>query len=536
MSQLEVNSNVVKLINMQSSHNIDEGGRSENNLYEMPPTEIVDSTRRQISSSFGNVAGNKKLAFASIAILCFINLINYMDRYTVAGVLIAIQKFYNLNDADAGLIQTSFICSYMIFAPIFGYLGDRYSRKWLIVGGISFWSATTLLGSFIPKGYFPWFLALRALVGVGEASYSTVAPTIIADLFSKTIRTRVLALFYFAIPVGSGVGYIVGAKIANIFGHWYWALRATPILGLLAIILAILFLRDPPRGEAEGGVHLTQTSIKEDLLYLSKNCSFIWSTFGFTCVAFATGALALWAPAYMNYAISLNSKSVSNLNVNVNIKFGIITCVAGISGVLLGSGLSQYLRKFNERADPLVCAAGMLGSTPFVFFGCIVAAKYTNLSWTLIFFGEMLLCMNWAIVADMLLYVVIPTRRSIAAATQILISHALGDATSPSIIGTVSDAINYTNDKSIIIKYISLQYALFITTFVLVIGGFCFLITALYIVNDKKRCTLIVKGLNYAESSEELDSNQETPSCCPFFKRRECPRPIYDGPSEDVIT
>lgn len=536
MSHLEVDNNVVKLRNMQSIENIDRGEGAEN-LLEMPSPEIVDSTRIAISSSFGNVAGNRKLAFASIAILCFINLINYMDRYTVAGVLLAIKKYYDLNDAEAGLIQTSFIVSYMIFAPIFGYLGDRYSRKWLIVGGITFWSATTLFGSFIPKGYFSLFLTFRALVGIGEASYSTVAPTIIADLFSKTIRTRVLALFYFAIPVGSGIGYIIGAKIANYFGHWYWALRATPVLGLIAIILAILFLRDPPRGEAESGIHLVQTGLKEDLIYLSRNCSFIWSTFGFTCVAFATGALALWAPTYMEYAISLNSKTVDSLSTSVSIKFGIITCVAGISGVLLGSGIAQYLRKFNERADPLVCAAGMLGSTPFVFFGCIVAHKYTDLSWTLIFFGEMLLCMNWAIVADILLYVVIPTRRSIAAATQILISHALGDATSPYIIGTVSDAINYTKDKSIIIQYISLQYSLFITAFVLVIGGFCFFVTALYIINDKKRCNLIIKGLNTVENHEELeDLNKEAHSCCPFFKKRTWPKPSFDGPSEDVIT
>ena len=46
------------------------------------------------------------------------------------------------------------------------------------------------------------FLALRGLVGIGEASYSTIAPTIIADLFVKTKRSRMLSVFYFATPVG----------------------------------------------------------------------------------------------------------------------------------------------------------------------------------------------------------------------------------------------------------------------------------------------------------------------------------------------
>ena len=61
------------------------------------------------------------------------------------------------------------------------------------------------------------FLFFRALVGIGEASYSTIAPAIISDLFTKDTRSRVLALFYFAIPVGTGLGYIIG-KILNFGG------------------------------------------------------------------------------------------------------------------------------------------------------------------------------------------------------------------------------------------------------------------------------------------------------------------------------
>ena len=101
----------------------------------------------------------------------------------------------------------------MIFAPVFGYLGDRYNRKFLLAIGISFWSLSTLIGSFMTN--FWMFLAFRALVGVGEASYSVVAPAIISDLFSKDSRSSALALFYFAIPVGTGLGYIVGGEVAR---------------------------------------------------------------------------------------------------------------------------------------------------------------------------------------------------------------------------------------------------------------------------------------------------------------------------------
>lgn len=92
----------------------------------------------------------------------------------------------------------------MIFAPLFGYFGDRYSRKWIMILGVALWSGTTLIGSFMTNFY--GFLAFRAMVGIGEASYSTIAPTLISDMFVNDIRSKMLALFYFAIPVGSGLG------------------------------------------------------------------------------------------------------------------------------------------------------------------------------------------------------------------------------------------------------------------------------------------------------------------------------------------
>lgn len=62
-----------------------------------------------------------------------------------------IQNYYHIGNSEAGLIQTVFIVSYMIFSPIFGYLGDRYNRKFIMGGGITLWSLLTLSGSFIGK-------------------------------------------------------------------------------------------------------------------------------------------------------------------------------------------------------------------------------------------------------------------------------------------------------------------------------------------------------------------------------------------------
>lgn len=177
-------------------------------------------------------------------------------------MLNSIQTEFQIGDDLSGLLQTAFVLSYMVCAPIFGYLGDRYSRKWIMILGVALWSGTTLVGSFM--GQYGWFLTFRALVGIGEASYSTIAPTIISDMFVDELRSKMLAMFYFAIPVGSGLGYIVGSETAKAFGSWRFALRVTPILGVIAVLL-IFVTREPERGQSEGSHNMETTSYKEDL-------------------------------------------------------------------------------------------------------------------------------------------------------------------------------------------------------------------------------------------------------------------------------
>eukprot|EP00911_Craspedida_sp_UC1_P002407 UC1_evm2s1797 len=152
----------------------------------------------------------------TLGILVCINLLNYLDRYTVSGFLPELKnpdtsQFPDpLSDTDGGLLMTGFICSYMIFSPIFGYYGDRVNRVRLITIGIIFWSVFTVAGSFAPS--YGWLLAARAMVGIGEASYATIAPTLISDLYDVRVRATYLGIFYLAIPVGSALGFVVGGQ------------------------------------------------------------------------------------------------------------------------------------------------------------------------------------------------------------------------------------------------------------------------------------------------------------------------------------
>lgn len=434
---------------------------------------------------------SKVRAVLTVLILCYINLLNYMDRFTVAGVLPDIEHYFGIDDGTSGLLQTVFICSYMFLAPVFGYLGDRYNRKYIMSVGIAFWSLVTLASSYTPKEHFWALLLTRGLVGVGEASYSTIAPTIIADLYVKEKRTNMLSIFYFAIPVGSGLGYIVGSQVSNVAQDWHWALRVTPGLGLIAVVLLLFVVQEPRRGaiEARPEHHLHQTSWLADLQALSKNSSFVLSTFGFTAVAFVTGSLALWAPTFLFRAAVFTGEKEPCVEGHCasmdSLIFGAITCVTGVLGVASGVQISRKLKMRTPRADPLVCAAGLLLSAPFLYLAIVFAQASTIATYAFIFLGETFLSMNWAIVADILLYVVVPTRRSTAEALQIVISHLLGDAGSPYLIGVVSDSLRKTD--SFLWQFRSLQLSLLLCSFVSVVGGAFFLATALFIEKDRHR-------------------------------------------------
>ncbi|CAO2644058.1 Protein spinster homolog 3, partial [Lemmus lemmus] len=290
-----------------------------------------------------------------------------------------------------------FIGCLLVSAPVFGYLGDRHSRKAILCFGILLWSGAGLSSSFISYQYSWLFFLSRGVVGTGAASYSTIAPTVLGDLFVKDQRTCVLAVFYIFIPVGSGLGYVLGSVVAELTGNWRWALRIMPCLDAVALVLLILLVSDPPRGAAEKqeevAVRAPKSSWCEDIRYLGRN-----------------------------------------------LIFGALTVATGIIGVILGAEASRRYKKVNPRAEPLICASSLFAAAPCLYLALILASRTLLASYVFLALGELLLSCNWAVVADILLYVVIPTRRATAVALQSFTSHLLGDAGSPYLIGFVSSS------------------------------------------------------------------------------------------------
>src|SRR5215831_14784364 len=185
--------------------------------------------------------------FWVLFILTGLNLLNYLDRYVLNAVRTPLANDFGINYGDSGRTVTAFMIGYFVTSPFFGYLGDRFPRKWLIAFGIFVWSLGTLLTGFAAG--FGLLLLFRVLVGLGEASYATISPSLISDAYEPARRNNALTIFYVAIPVGGALGYGLGGLIEHHLG-WRYAFFLAGIPGLL-LALVLLPFREPERGQAE---------------------------------------------------------------------------------------------------------------------------------------------------------------------------------------------------------------------------------------------------------------------------------------------
>nr|XP_021513079.1 protein spinster homolog 3 isoform X2 [Meriones unguiculatus] len=458
-------------------------------------------------------------ALLAAAVLCYINLLNYMNWFIIPGVLLDVQKYFHISDSHAGLLQTGFIGCLLVSAPVFGYLGDRHSRKATLSFGILLWSGAGLCSSFISSQYSWLFFLSRGFVGIGAASYSTVAPTVLGDLFVKDQRTCVLAVFYIFIPVGSGLGYVLGSAVAELTGNWRWALRIMPCLDVVALVLLVLLVPDLPRGAAEKqeavAVGAPRSSWCEDVSW-----SFVFSTLGVTAIAFVTGALGFWAPKFLFEARvvhGLQSPCFQEpCGSQDSLIFGALTVATGIIGVILGAEASRRYKKVNPRAEPLICASSLFATAPCLYLALILASRTLVASYVFLALGELLLSCNWAVVADILLSVVVPRCRGTAEALQITVAHILGDAGSPYLAGLISSVLQAERPNSYLQRFLGLQHSLLCCAFAIILGGGCFLLTALHLEGDQARArrsgTLDKDVASRSTESQYLLSGTSTPA------------------------
>ncbi|MCE0496479.1 MAG: MFS transporter [Methylacidiphilales bacterium] len=388
-------------------------------------------------------------AWTTLAILSGLNLLNYLDRYVMSAVLTPMQKDLRLDDADAGWAASAFMLGYFLTAPVFGYLGDRYPRKFLMLGGVVVWSLATAASGLAQN--FVHLFAVRIVVGIGEACFVTMGPSWISDLFASTRRNTALTLFYIAVPFGSAIGFTIGGWFAE-NSDWRHAFFYAGLPGVL-LALSLLLLREPPRGEADGLAVDVSKHAKANLpevLALLLDRRFRLLVLGYTAQTFAIGAFGIWGPTFLNRIHHLPLGRASTL-------FGEILAGTGLCATLLGGFVATNLRKRIHAGYVWVMAFSLVAATPVCFFALTVGSA----SYALIGLGVsmfLLFLPTGPVVSE--IFEIVPVHlRASAVALSTFVIHLFGDLGSPAAVGGVSDLTG------------SLQKGVLILPVVLLVGG-----------------------------------------------------------------
>jgi len=393
------------------------------------------------------MSGASRWAVTTFVALFLIHFLDYVDRWTLtsAPVATSIQRELEVSDGQFGSLNTFFLITFSLVSPLTGYAGDRFRRTWLLAGGVGLWSVATV-GTGLVENLTQLRLA-RAVLGIGEATYGVIAPSLLMDLFRRQTRSRILAAFYLAMPLGYAAGVWGGGKIAlgsvawfegtalEAWAGWRMAFFVVGLPGLLAA-LGMAFLPEPTRGASEevdpdrAKAHEQSRPTAADYRDLLVNSSYTYVVFGMASFTFAFGGLAYWLPKYLATVKDFGEDKANNI-------VAMTILPASIAGMALGGWLADWLSKRSPRALFLVPGCAFLLAAP-----CVLVGLFSDQEWVIrlsLFSAAVLMLSHTGPCNAIIANVITPNMRATAYAVAIFCLHMFGDVWSPMLMGWTSD-------------------------------------------------------------------------------------------------
>ncbi len=366
-----------------------------------------------------------RVAYFGLAVLTLINLLNYLDRYILAGVLSKVEAAFSLSDVEGGSLAATFMGVYLLSSPVAGFLGDRMPRRILIGLSVLIWSLATIASGFAPS--FRWLVLARAATGIGEAGYGSIAPAFIADLFSQQSRGKMLAVFYTAMPLGAAAGFVMGGYLGDRFG-WQSAFFVGGAPGLV-LGLAALFLSEPSRGGSDEAA-TTHAGFFTGIKSLIGNVRFWWVTIGLTLMTFSIGGLSIWMPKFLEKERGFSS-------TQAGLALGATTVIGGFVGTLLGGFLGDRLEQRRPGSAVWISGAGLVVAAPLMILAASAQNHFVLLGALLL--AQLFIFLNNGPLNAAIANVVSPHFRAFAFSVSTVVLHLFGDTASPPLIGLISD-------------------------------------------------------------------------------------------------
>ena len=301
----------------------------------------------------------------SLLVLAYV--VAFIDRSILSLLVIPIKQDLSLSDTQIGILQGIAFSFFYVGAGLpLARLADRYSRRNLIAGGLVLWCLATALGG-LAVGFFSLLVA-RILVGVGEATLTPSATSIISDIYPTRRISWAMSIYGAAPFVGMGLALVLGgwfldgAKLGGAqwipylgdMQSWQIAFLLVGLPGLALAALFMLTVREPTRkGQSQDGLQGEMPSIREFAAHVIKNRKLYGMIFvGGAMVSLVGYALSAWMPLYYAREFAETPSRIGKL-------LGLAIMIGGPIGVLVGGWIGDHLR---PRLGDITIPLSLIGS------------------------------------------------------------------------------------------------------------------------------------------------------------------------------
>jgi len=297
-----------------------------------------------------SVRFNARRAALLVAFMWVAYFLNYCDRQAVFSMTGSLKADLKMSDTQLGLIGAIFLWVYAFACPIAGQLGDRYSKRLLVVISLVIWSLVTVATGF--AGTVVMLLGLRAAMGISEALFMPTAIALTANAHPPSLRSRAIAVLTTAQIAGTVAGSWFGGWMAD-RGEWRAAFFILGAIGVLYAVPYFLFLRKVDENPPE----IVKTSGKSFAFpVLMRVRTFLLLCVVFPVFVFGLWLLYGWLPTFLREKFELTQ---SDAAFNATIYLQATTAVGLLGGGILADALYQRTkasRLWLMTASLILCA------------------------------------------------------------------------------------------------------------------------------------------------------------------------------------
>lgn len=275
-------------------------------------------------------------AWRLLAFLTALNILNFVDRMLIASLAPLLIADLGLSRAQIGLLAGfGFVFFYSFVGLFLGLAADRWPRIPLIAAGLALWSAMTALSGWARS--FAQLALPRIFVGVGEATLTPAALSMLGDAFPRRRLAMASGVYYAGIPLGTAVSLIASSYVAPRYG-WRACFFVLGIAGLVAVAGLFLFREPPRRGASESKARPSMKSLVRDLLVAFRARPEVALTLlGGSMLVYGAGAAILvvtWLVEERGYPYP-----------EAAFKAGVVAVFAGFLGNLGGGAFADWCAK-----------------------------------------------------------------------------------------------------------------------------------------------------------------------------------------------